>query len=76
MEITNPVSTRKVTSVAWMEYNAVGLTEYTTWEVKVGLGDVALHCSARYTEGCWFLGFGLGCALRCLASYTEGFLFP
>ena len=67
MEMTDPVSTRKVAGIPWMwpwmEYDAVGLTEYTTvlsGGVRFGLVDVALQCSARYTEGWWFLGVGLG----------------
>ena len=50
MEMTDPVSTRKVAGVPWMwpwmEYDAVGLTEYTTvLSEGCGLAWLMLPCS-------------------------------
>ena len=52
MEMTDPVSTRKMAGVPWMwpwmEYDAVGLTEYTTLlSAGSGLAVSMLPCSVR-----------------------------
>ena len=63
MEMTDPVSTRKVAGVPWMECDAVGLTEYTTiLSGRWGLALVMLPCSAwpstLRAAGSWDLGSG------------------